>query len=80
MRSYAVLQFFRVDELGGDELRDIGRRFQDLARHMASLETDQPSQVGLCLNKLLEARDAAIRSRLPLVVRLDEIQPPKGPP
>lgn len=79
MRTYSVLQFFEFGHLP-EHLRETARPFHALAWSLARKETDHPSQVAVALTKLLEAKDAAVRSRLPLNLDLTPPEPPPFPP
>lgn len=57
-----ILRFFSYDHLP-EHLQDVSKRFHDLAYWMADgLPRNQ--EVEVALRKLLEAKDAAVRSKL----------------
>lgn len=57
-----VLKFFRYDHLPKN-LQDISLPFYELAHTLASVLPDGP-EVTITLRKLLESKDAAVRSML----------------
>lgn len=61
--SNPILRFFEFEHLP-EHLREVSRPFCELARKMAA---DLPSnaETSICLRKLLEAKDCAVRASLP---------------
>lgn len=59
--SYAVLQFFTYDHLN-PELQKVSLPFCELAKLMA--ESLAGPELTVCLRKLLEAKDCAVRAAL----------------
>lgn len=57
-----VLAFFKCDHLP-ERLRAISRPFGDLA-HECAERAPQNQETTVCLRKLLEAKDAAVRAAL----------------
>lgn len=57
-----ILQFFSYSHLR-DDLRPLSARFYDLAKHLADAVPANPERT-VALRKLLEAKDAAVRSML----------------
>ncbi len=57
-----VLKFFTYDHLP-DNLQAVSRLFYILAHEMAQLAPDN-REMTVCLRKLLEAKDAAVRAAL----------------
>jgi len=62
MQSDRLLQFFRYDHLP-KPLADASRPFCELA-HEVVLKFQQNAERTVCLRKLLEAKDAAVRTVL----------------
>lgn len=60
LNKYPVLRFFQHNHLPG-RLQDIARPFRDLAWTMANYLPYDP-ETSTALRKLLEAKDAAVRS------------------
>jgi hypothetical protein len=58
-----LLKFFQFDHLP-PALREVSRPFCELAAHVASAQLRTPERT-VCLRKLLEAKDAAVRNALP---------------
>jgi hypothetical protein len=57
----AILEFFAYEHLP-ERLRDISRRFSVMA-HALAVDLDGP-ELTVCLRKLLEAKDCAVRAAL----------------
>jgi hypothetical protein len=57
-----MLQFFRFDHLPAP-LRDVSRPFAELADLIVASLPSNPERT-VCLRKLLEAKDCAVRARL----------------
>jgi hypothetical protein len=57
----AILQFFTCDHLP-EHLRDVSKSFSELA-HACADHLDGP-ELTVCLRKLLEAKDCAVRAAL----------------
>jgi len=57
-----LLRFFRYQHLP-PRLQEISRQFHDLAVGLA--QTLQGPELTVCLRKLLEAKDCAVRAALP---------------
>lgn len=60
MDSYPILPFFEFQHLP-EHLRKISRPFCELAHSMADSLPSGP-ETSVCLRKLLEAKDAAVRA------------------
>lgn len=58
-----VLQYFAYDHLPA-HLQEVSKPFHDLAHKTASNSPDSP-ETTVALRKLLEAKDAAVRAKLP---------------
>lgn len=58
-----VLQFFTFAHLADKELRDVSEAFSQLAHFMVSKLPRNPERTKM-LNKLLEAKDCAVRAKL----------------
>ena len=63
MQENRLLRYFEYDHLPLP-LRNISRLFHDLARSIVHLTPAGPEQT-VALRKLLESKDAAVRSALP---------------
>jgi len=61
MHPASVLQFFAYEHLP-EKLRQIGKPFAELAKSIA--EGSQNAEATVCLRKLLEAKDCAVRAHL----------------
>lgn len=72
-----VMQFFKYDHLPGP-LQVVSKPFGDLAQRVLELAPDN-DQRELALQKILEAKDAAVRARL-MVETIDEIEVPAARP
>lgn len=59
----ALLGYFKYDHLPA-ELQEISKPFCDLAQAMAE-KLPGGAEVAVCLRKLLEAKDCAVRAALP---------------
>ena len=62
MSDEPLLQFFRYEHLS-KTLQDASRPFCDLAFEVVAKFPKNPERT-VCLRKLLEAKDAAVRTRL----------------
>lgn len=70
MRDNRLLQYFVYMHLPA-HLQDVSRPFCDLAHHLANTIPDGP-ELTVCLRKLLESKDCAVRAALsPPVPRED---------
>lgn len=58
----SILQYFKFDHLS-EELQEVSEPFCTLANVMAENLPQNPERT-VCLRKLLEAKDAAVRSAL----------------
>lgn len=61
MEDHYLLQFFEYEHLKTQEMRDISKPFCDLAHHLALVLPSNPEST-VVMRKLLEAKDAAVRS------------------
>jgi len=62
---YPVLRFFVWGHLENDRLKNISRQYAELAVHTATQNADfYQHETDVALRKLLEAKDAAVRSVL----------------
>lgn len=59
--SERLFRWFRFSHLREGEVQDTSRRFHDLADVICSTVTPGPERT-VCLRKLLEAKDAAVRA------------------
>ena len=59
----AIIQYFAYDHLPED-LQKVSKPFADLAHQMAE-ELPGGPEVTVCLRKLLESKDCAVRAALP---------------
>lgn len=57
-----LLQFFAYEHLPA-QLQEHSKPFADLARHIVDTLPQNPERT-VCLRKLLEAKDCAVRARL----------------
>lgn len=57
-----ILKFFDYEHLP-EKLQQISKPFGDLARHIAATQTASAERT-VCLRKLLEAKDCAVRNGL----------------
>jgi len=57
----SLLQFFSYGHLSRSDLRETSKLFADLAHTLEGLLVDSEMK-HICLGKLLEAKDAAVRS------------------
>lgn len=64
-RRYSALAFFTYEHLPY-ELQSVSKPFCDLAWQTALRFSNHPAEVAVCLRKLLEAKDAAVRASLML--------------
>jgi hypothetical protein len=60
-----VLRYFKYDHLPEGALRDTSRLFFELAVELAE-ELPSVAETTVCLRKLLEAKDCAVRAALDL--------------
>jgi hypothetical protein len=60
-----VGKYFKWDHLPF-ELRDMSQEFEELAHTVMSKNTKDDDELMVALRKLLEAKDCAVRSMLPL--------------
>jgi hypothetical protein len=60
-----VLRYFKYDHLPEGALRDTSRLFSELAVELAE-ELPSVAETTVCLRKLLEAKDCAVRAALDL--------------
>ena len=58
-----LLKFFTYDHLKDDRLKEVSKQFADLAEWVDS-ELPESAESTVALRKLLEAKDAAVRSAL----------------
>jgi len=63
--TYDILRYFKYDHLKAGNLRDTSKMFHDLAHQIVEALPTQP-ETTVSLRKLLEAKDAAVRSALDL--------------
>ena len=61
-RKHALLQFFSFIHLPAP-LREVSQEFSQLA-HWVDLSLPDGAEKSVCLRKLLEAKDCAVRARL----------------
>lgn len=59
----ALLRFFEYDHLP-DGLRSVSKQFHDLAHALADPGDLNGAELTVCLRKLLEAKDCAVRAAL----------------
>lgn len=59
-----ILQYFAFDHLCMGELKAMSARFFDLAAWVVAIIPRSPERT-VCLRKLLESKDAAVRATLP---------------
>lgn len=62
MHSHGTLQFFAYDHLP-DNLREVSKLFGDLAEKLEEM-LPHNSQKWSCMERLLEAKDCAVRAKL----------------
>ena len=61
----AVARWFRTDHLPHEALHgDVAREFQAFALRLLEMIGDDSEEITVCLRKLLEAKDAAVRAAL----------------
>lgn len=58
------MRYFAHEHLRDDSLKDVSRKFGDLAADVDQTLPDGPEK-SVALRKLLEAKDAAVRAALP---------------
>ena len=63
MTKNPILRYFTYDHLTRSPLRDVSKPFHDLAAALAAQLPDGPEK-SVALRKLLESKDAAVRSAL----------------
>lgn len=63
MNEHKLLRYFRYAHLP-PALQEVSRPFADLAAQVADLKATDPAEQTVALRKLLEAKDAAVRSVL----------------
>lgn len=63
MDTYPILKYFAYKHLP-PHLQKVSRQFSDLANDMAANLPKDP-EVSVCLRRLLEAKDCAVRAALP---------------
>lgn len=64
IERFPILEFFKFSHLP-DHLRTVSEPFAVLAALVAEGESKRPAEVAAALRKLLEAKDCAVRARLP---------------
>lgn len=64
MEREMVMRFFRWEHLRDEGMREMSRKFAELAEHVHSVCPRDPER-SVALRKLLEGKDAAVRSLLP---------------
>ena len=62
-RQFPILRYFRYDHLR-EPLKNVSSQFADLAYEMAGKDISNPAEMAAGLRKLLEAKDACVRSVL----------------
>ena len=62
--SPTIMKYFRFEHLP-PHLQEISKPFGDLARMIEMLPSTDPAEKATSLRKLLEAKDAAVRSVIP---------------
>jgi len=62
--TYPVLQYFVYNHLPAGPLRETSKKFASLATEVATMHTSYHHETDVALRKLLEAKDAAVRSAL----------------
>lgn len=63
--TYPVLRYFVYNHLPDGPLKDMSRSFSGWAVHVASKNIEYHPETEKALHRLLEAKDAAVRSVLP---------------
>ena len=63
--AHPILRYFRTDHLRDDVLKEISTEFKILATQM-DVDLPEGPEKSVCLRKLLEAKDAAVRAALDL--------------
>ena len=63
--TYPVLQYFVYNHLPEGPLRETSKRFASLASQTAADNPTHHPETAKALDRLLEAKDAAVRSMLP---------------
>jgi hypothetical protein len=63
-----LLKYFRYDHLKDDTLKNVSQKFSELTQELETLNAtglfkDQ-DELDVCLRKLLEAKDCAVRAAL----------------
>lgn len=59
-----LLRYFSYSHLP-EYLREVSAPFHDLAKRLAERGSNDPAEASVALRKLLESKDAAVRSVLP---------------
>ncbi len=59
-----LLRFFKYEHLKSAMLKKVSQPFCELARNLAATPSHDPAELTVALRKLLEAKDAAVRSFL----------------
>lgn len=60
---FRIMRYFKFAHLP-PALQSVSQRFAELALHVESLSGNDPAETTVALRKLLEAKDAAVRSVL----------------
>jgi hypothetical protein len=60
-----LLELFDYGHLS-ESMQEISKPFHDLANFVAQQETERGAEQTTCLRKLLEAKDCAVRMRVPV--------------
>ena len=69
MPDHRLLAYFRWDHLPDGHMRAVSARFSDLAHDLVAIHAEDPAEQTVALRKLLEAKDAAVRSVIPMPMR-----------
>lgn len=64
-----IMKYFRFEHLPA-HLQAISKPFADLAEQVELLPSNDPAEKATALRKILEAKDAAVRSMLPILIAL----------
>lgn len=70
--QHQLLRYFEWQHLGSENLRKVSRQFKDMATYIDWV-LPNGSEKTVALRKLLEAKDAAVRSALDLDTPVDDI-------
>lgn len=75
-----LLELFAYGHLP-EHLQEISKPFHDLANMVAQQQTPRGQEQTTCLRKLLEAKDCAVRMRVPVgqIANQLELDPPRDP-